>query len=139
MPDDGDFKILTTDELIAETFKGLRAGRVPQAWPLNDTDARVEERSWSPNRIGLTVHSTQGVRVAVNQNYDAGWRLERGPGKVLSAGGLLAVEVPPGDHELTLRYLPPSVIAGTVAMGALLLLWVALLISSRMRKRFPSA
>lgn len=27
MPDDGDFKIMTTDELIKETFKGLRAGR----------------------------------------------------------------------------------------------------------------
>mgnify|MGYP001824233846 FL=1 len=27
MPDDGDFKIMTTDELMKETFKGLRAGR----------------------------------------------------------------------------------------------------------------
>ena len=28
MPDDGDFKIMTTDELTKETFKGLRAGRL---------------------------------------------------------------------------------------------------------------
>jgi uncharacterized oxidoreductase len=28
MPDDGDFKIMTTDELMKETFKGLRAGRL---------------------------------------------------------------------------------------------------------------
>ena len=28
MPEDGDFKIMTTDELMKETFKGLRAGRL---------------------------------------------------------------------------------------------------------------
>jgi uncharacterized oxidoreductase len=28
MPDDGDFKIMTTEELTKETFKGLRAGRL---------------------------------------------------------------------------------------------------------------
>lgn len=28
MPDDGDFKIMTTDELVEGTFKGLRAGRL---------------------------------------------------------------------------------------------------------------
>lgn len=28
MPDDGDFKIMTTDELMKETIKGLRAGKV---------------------------------------------------------------------------------------------------------------
>lgn len=28
LPDDGDFKIMTTDELMKETFKGLRAGRL---------------------------------------------------------------------------------------------------------------
>jgi uncharacterized oxidoreductase len=27
LPDDGDFKIITTEQLITETFKGLRAGR----------------------------------------------------------------------------------------------------------------
>ncbi len=27
MPDDGDFKMMTTEELMKETFKGLRAGR----------------------------------------------------------------------------------------------------------------
>ena len=27
LPDDGDFKIITTEQLMAETFKGLRAGR----------------------------------------------------------------------------------------------------------------
>lgn len=27
LPEDGDFKIMTTDELVKETFKGLRAGR----------------------------------------------------------------------------------------------------------------
>lgn len=28
MPEDGDFKIMTTDELMNETFRGLRAGRL---------------------------------------------------------------------------------------------------------------
>lgn len=28
MPEDGDFKIMTTDELMKETFKGLRAGKL---------------------------------------------------------------------------------------------------------------
>ena len=27
LPDDGDFKIITTEQLIKETFKGLRSGR----------------------------------------------------------------------------------------------------------------
>ena len=28
LPEDGDFKIMTTDELIKETFKGLRAQKL---------------------------------------------------------------------------------------------------------------
>jgi uncharacterized oxidoreductase len=28
LPDDGDFKLLTTDELMSQTFKGLRAGQL---------------------------------------------------------------------------------------------------------------
>jgi uncharacterized oxidoreductase len=27
LPEDGDFKIITTEQLMKETFKGLRAGR----------------------------------------------------------------------------------------------------------------
>lgn len=85
----------------------------------------VKRAAWSPNRIDLKVTLTRPARVYVNQNWHPGWRASAG--SVVSDGGLLAVDLPAGVHDLTLRYLPRSGVGG-VGMGVLGLVAAALLL-----------
>jgi hypothetical protein len=85
---------------------------------------RVVRKSWSPNRLELSVHLTRPARLLVNQNYHPGWRAN--VGKVVSDHGLLAVELPQGEHLLTLSFRPRSATGGLttsiLALAALLVL-----------------
>jgi uncharacterized membrane protein YfhO len=49
---------------------------------------------------------TAPTELIVNQNYFPGWRVERGVGDVTSRNGLLAVRVPAGGQDITLRFWP---------------------------------
>jgi uncharacterized membrane protein YfhO len=56
----------------------------------------------------------------VNQNFDPGWHASRGT--VLPVAGLLAVDVEPGERELTLKHRPEGLVLGLAltALGAVL-------------------
>lgn len=59
----------------------------------------------TPNVITLRATSAVPDLLVVNQNYFPGWRAQgtvNGPAR--SAGGRLAVPVPAGSHEITLRF-----------------------------------
>ncbi len=64
----------------------------------------VKLLKWTPNRLTYEVDAPGASVMVVNQNYEPGWHLAVGDGRVISAGGLLAVAVGPGDHKLTLVY-----------------------------------
>jgi hypothetical protein len=70
----------------------------------------VVQTYWSPNRIDLHVELSKPARVIVNQNWHPGWRSS--VGQVVSNDGLLAIDVPEGSHDLTLRFLPRSAVGG---------------------------
>jgi hypothetical protein len=67
---------------------------------------QVSEIEWTPNELKYHVSATAVTELVINQNYFPGWRLESGPGYVTSRYGLLAVIVPAGTREITLRFLP---------------------------------
>lgn len=88
----------------------LRADLIDEEYLLDPTSGSVRRSSWSPNRIDLDVRLERPGRVLVNQNHHAGWRSN--VGEVVSHDGLLAVALPPGEHSVTLRFLPRSALGG---------------------------
>lgn len=94
---------------------------------LRDADAGTARRvSWSPNRIVVRTSIRKPTRLFVNQNWHPGWRTSAGT--VVSDDGLLAVDLPTGDHTVTLVFRPMSATAGgvvtLVAISSLVLLGV---------------
>jgi hypothetical protein len=80
----------------------LRAGLPQEEYPADPALATVKRVSWSPNEIVLDVDAKAPTTIYVNQNWARQWRTN--VGKVRSEEGLLAVDVPPGQHTLTLAY-----------------------------------
>jgi hypothetical protein len=108
----------------------LRGDLEHEEYLVDEAAGTVAERHWSPNRIELHVELTKAARVVVNQNWHPGWRSS--VGRVTSAEGLLAVDVPEGSHDLTLSFLPRSALGG---IGTALLGLVAAAIVWRRARR----
>ncbi len=93
--------------------------------PMTGTARRV---SWSPNKLVIHASMERPGRLLVNQNWHPGWRSS--VGTVVSVDGLLAVDLPPGDHEVTLSFRPMSAITGVttslVALVSMVLLGVGM-------------
>jgi hypothetical protein len=88
-------------------------GDLPQEEYLADpTAGSVSRAFWSPNRIDLRAELTRPARVLVNQNWHPGWRAS--VGRAVSEGGIIGVDLPPGHHELVLRFVPRSAVGGAV-------------------------
>jgi hypothetical protein len=64
----------------------------------------VQLLNWSPNRLQYNVEAPAPATMVVNQNYDAGWVLRHGDGKIVDEGKLLAVNVPAGTQQIELVY-----------------------------------
>jgi hypothetical protein len=92
---------------------------------LLDPDAgTVERRAWSPDRIDLHVDLSRPARVYVNQNWHPGWHSNAGT--VVSANGLLAIDLPEGSRDLTLRFWPRSALGGgATSLAALVVAAIA--------------
>lgn len=82
--------------------------------------------SWSPNKLVVQATMTGPGRLLVNQNWHPGWRAS--VGSVVAADGQLAVDLPAGTHDVTLRFRPRTALAGAgvtlVSLCALILLGV---------------
>jgi hypothetical protein len=108
----------------------LLRGDLPHEEYLADESAgHLTERAWSPNAIDLDVALDRPGRVVVNQNWHRGWRANAG--EVKSERGLLAVDLPAGQHALSLRFAPRSARGGAwVSLAAI----AALVIVARRRR-----
>ncbi len=88
---------------------------------------QVTETEWTPNQLTYHVSATAPTELVVNQNYYPGWRVVRGSGDLASRGGLLAVRLPAGSQDITLRFRPEHLaVAVTLALLGLIatiLLW----------------
>ncbi len=105
-------------------------GDLPHEELLADQSAgTVVRRAWSPNAITLHADVSVPARVIVNQNWHPGWRAS--VGTVVSDKGRLAVDLPAGQSDVTLKFLPRSGVGGTITSVLALLACVALWRSSR--------
>lgn len=91
----------------------LLRGDLPQEEYLAPNDATagtVKRIAWSPNHITVHTSLTKAARVLVNQNWAPGWQAS--VGQVQDHEGLLAVDVPEGEHDVTLGFRPWSTMGG---------------------------
>jgi hypothetical protein len=98
----------------------LLRGDLAEEEYLNDPSAgEVTRRRWSPDRIDLRVRLARPATLYVNQNWHPGWRASAG--EVRQEEGLLAVDLPPGERDLSLHFAPRSGVGGAaVSLVALL-------------------
>jgi hypothetical protein len=101
-------------------------GDLPNEEQLQDATAGTVKRvSWSPNRIELHAELARPARIVVNQNWHPGWRAS--VGTVVDDEGRMAVDVPAGSQDVTLRFLPRSAVGGgcatLLALAVCALLW----------------
>ncbi|HTY54244.1 MAG TPA: hypothetical protein VMB26_03535, partial [Candidatus Binataceae bacterium] len=60
----------------------------------------VDLTRWTPNALSFDVTVFSPSELIVNQNYEAGWHLAQGLGKVSSDRGLIAIHLPAGRQHL---------------------------------------
>ncbi|MGA9723653.1 MAG: hypothetical protein WBQ86_14435 [Candidatus Binatus sp.] len=88
---------------------------------------QITQIEWTPNQLRYHVSATAPTELVVNQNYFPGWRVERGVGDLASQDGLLAVRLPAGSQDITLRFLPQhlavAVTSTLLGLIATILLW----------------
>lgn len=91
----------------------LRANLADEVYLAAPEQGTARTIRWSPNRVDFEAHLAAPARVRVNQNWHPGWRATGG--SVVSDEGLLAVDLPAGEHRVALRFVPRSAYAGGAA------------------------
>lgn len=94
-------------------------------------NAELSDVTITPNVITARVHTDHHETILVNQVFARGWTAA--PYAVRQAGGLIGVDLPPGDHRVTLRYRTPLMGIGTFVTLASVALLAFLRILQRRR------
>jgi hypothetical protein len=87
----------------------LWEGDVAQA-RAGDVGAVVGSVSRTHNTFTLEVDAAKDARVLLNSGYDRGWTSN--VGKVIEVNHQLVLEVPPGHHQIRMRYWPEKMTLG---------------------------
>jgi hypothetical protein len=98
--------------------------------------ARVESKT--NNRLLVGVGSSRGGWLVVPDTWDRGWRatLDDRPAAVLQANyAFRAVQVPPGEHRVEMRYVPVGLLPGLSCSAAVALAAVAARVLMKRRRR----
>lgn len=110
----------------------LRGDLAAEEYLVEPAAGTVVRREWTPHRIELAVDLKKAAVLRVNQNFHRGWRASQG--QIQSDDGLLAIALPPGKYDLTLRHRDPVVWLG-VAISVTTLLVLAALAGVQWRRR----
>jgi hypothetical protein len=101
--------------------RALWRGARPQIQVPSD---KGELRSWqrTPNTFRAHVLLHAATQLSFNQNFARGFVSDHGT--LTETNGLLALDLPAGEHELTVRYRPAELApsAAVSCMGVLILL-----------------
>jgi len=95
----------------------------------NSSPVKVSVRRFSPLRIELEVEAAEPAMVVIGQSFYHNWRAYVGGNatRLLRANhAFQALEVPPGRHEVILRYQDRFFYCGALISLASLILWIAL-------------
>jgi hypothetical protein len=90
----------------------LRGDLAQEEYIENPALGAARRVSWSPNVLVVHTKMSAPGRLFINQNWHPGWRAS--VGNVVSVDGLLAVELPAGEHDVRLAFEPRSAFAGGV-------------------------
>lgn len=101
----------------------LRADLPAEEYPLDPSKAKVTRLEWTPNWIDLQVEASEPTRVLVNQNWHKHFRST--VGKVANHEGLLAIDVPAGNHKLRIAYVDRGFQVGLVLASVTILALLA--------------
>jgi hypothetical protein len=95
--------------------------------------AAGELRSWkrTPNTFQASVALNQPARLRFNQNFARGFVSNHG--SPVDDDGLLALDLPAGEHEVELRYRPPEFSPSAAVSGIGLVTLVLLLLRRKVR------
>jgi hypothetical protein len=92
--------------------RALWFGEVPQERVEPPAAGEASLVRWSPSELRFRATLTAPARLIVNQNFDPGWHASQGT--VSPVGGLLAVDLDAGEHEVTLIHRPEGLLPGLV-------------------------
>jgi hypothetical protein len=108
-------------------------GDLPAEEYLDDpTAGTVRRTDWTPHRVAVEVVLRKPARLVVNQNAHRGWQTDTG--HIVEHRGLVAVALPAGRHQVTLRFSDPLIEAGGWIAVLTLLGMVAGLVVGRRRE-----
>jgi uncharacterized membrane protein YfhO len=102
--------------------------------------AAVTEYRESTNAASFHARLTEPARVVVSLAQDGGWSAKNGSGRAIpisrAEGILLALDLPAGDSDVRLSYVPPGMRAGAAisAVTAAAILAVGIMVR---RRRYP--
>lgn len=115
---------------VENVFAYRLPGALPMAYVRTRDGAIVPPRTLaldaSHSRVAVATRS--GGLLVLTQNDARGWRVNvdgKPADKKIVRGAFRAVEVPPGQHQITWIFRPPSLIAGAI-VTAFAMLWLAL-------------
>ena len=126
-------KIVEIKEWRADRFAVEGLGR----------EATCRVVSATPRRFLLALSLDARSAITLPVTYAPGWRYTVGTSNLEvptdNHSGLVGIEIPPGDHQVALRYAPSSIAKGSVLSGVGLLAWVALTAMAWRRRTSPSS
>lgn len=126
---------LVSREDAARIEAQIRARIGARPAPASDATAgHAEIIEQAPGRMALAVRTDRPALLVLSQVYAPGWRA-RAAGQELEVWRvnevLSAVAIPPGEHQIILRYWPRSLTIGAAASLLTALALIAILIRSR--------
>ena len=114
-------------------------GRGPQERVLPGDAGEIRDARWSPNAVVFTAVLTRPATVLVNQNYESSWHTNAG--HLHERDGIIAVDLPAGEHHVTVDHLANGLALGlALSIFGLLLMALVLwkLTPDRVEKLFAS-
>lgn len=108
-------------------------GDVPQVKLEDEGAGAVVASHRTPSTFTFQVKLERPARVLANTNFERGWRANAGT--VVNAAGLVAVDLPAGEHAVTLEYWPKGLTAGFVASALGTAAIVSFLVLAARRRR----
>ncbi len=117
--------------------RALRGDLTAEEYLADPGAGSVTRSRWSPNALSLHAEISRPTTLVVNQNHHPGF--SSNVGLVRSERGLLAVDLPPGIHDVELRFRPRSAVGGGLALLFASAVAVLLLVRSRRTPRVEGA
>jgi len=112
--------LMTSGQLDLRTTAVLETDPPPLEVPADATADEVTVERYEPDRIQLTASTDASGLLMLSEIYDPGWKAYVDGDQVdlyVADHALRAVPLPPGQHEIELRYEPRSLQVGLAISG----------------------